>query len=198
MSVQLTNEQIAKVGNTVIYLSNGVSELMRTKLLKLLFLIEEKSIKESGKPFFNLDFKIWQFGPVVEPIYNEMTNQETNIFQDYFRKNQFDEFIAVNGFDDDEFSNNDIALLDKMIDFARHKIAQDFVRITHSKESLWRKSALEHGILEQLESKVLSTTDFSINFLRLFDGDEDSYIFEKYVCFLENSTFSNNFKLRSV
>ncbi len=194
MPQELSIEQVEKIGNTVIYLSTRVGELARTKLLKLLFLIEEKSIKDFGKPFFELDFKVWQFGPVVEPIYNEVTSGEANIFKDYFKRNRFDEFIPLNGFNDDEFSNNDIHLLDEMVDFARHKIASDFVRITHGPNSLWTRTAKKYGVYQELEYGDLTKTDYSINFSMLFENDPDNYIAEKYRTSIENSIFSRNFK----
>ncbi len=196
---ELTKEQIEKVGNTVIYLSSRVSELMRTKLLKILFLLEEKAIKEYGKPFFGLDFKVWQFGPVVEAIYHELTEGEIKIFKDYFKKNQFDEFEAIKEFSDDEFSDNDIALMDSMVVFARHKIAKDFVRITHAENSLWKKSAKKYGVLEDLEHERKATTDYSIDFTMLFENEPESYLIDKYQSSLDNASFSKNFKeLRSV
>lgn len=192
---ELSVEQIDKIGNTVIYLSAGVRELARTKLLKLLFLIEEKSIKDFGKPFFGLDFKVWQFGPVVEPIYNEITEGQIHIFKDYFTKNIFDEFVAVNEFNDDEFSANEISLLDFMTEFARHKIAKDFVRITHAPDALWTKTAKKHGVYEDLEYGGLTKTNFSIEFSLLFENDKENYLFEKYNNSIENALFAQNFKV---
>lgn len=198
MPENLTIEQIEKIGNTVIYLSTRVSELARTKLLKIIFLLEQESIKKYGKPFFGLDFKIWQFGPVVEPIYNEIT-ETTHIFKDYFSKNQFDEFDALREFNDDEFSDNDIALLDEMVAFAKHKIAKDFVRITHAEDSLWKKSAKKYNVYEALESKEIARTDYSIDFNMLFEDAGKEFLLEKYQNSLENAQFSKNFKvLRSV
>src|SRR5438093_79384 len=142
----LTTEQIDKVGNTVIYLSTRVGELMKTKLLKIIFLLEEWSIQRFGHPFFNLDFKAWQFGPVVEPIYKEVDEGRIEIFKNYFRKNQWDEFEAVAEFNDDEFSPNEIRLLDEMVAFAKHKTGHDFIEITHREGSLWEKTATKYGI----------------------------------------------------
>jgi uncharacterized phage-associated protein len=199
MSESLSKEQIEKIGNTVIYLSTRVGELAKTKLLKLLFLLEEDSIKKFGKPFFGLNYKVWQFGPVAEPIYEELTGEEIHIFKDYFKKNQFDEFEAVKEFNDDEFSDNDISLLEERVKFARNKIAKDFVNITHAPDSLWTKTAKSHGVYEALESKELPKTDISIDFLMLFDGDADNNILEKYLSSIDNRAFSENFKvLRSV
>ncbi len=194
MTTNLTTEQIDKVGNAVIYLSERVSELARTKLLKILFLLEEKSIKDFGNPFFELDFKVWQFGPVVEPIYKEITSGEIDIFKDYFIKNRFDEFESINGFNDDEFSNVEIKLMDWMIDFARNKMAKDFVKITHGPNSLWTKTAKKYNVYRELEYGDLTKTDYSIDFKMIFENNQNSYLAEKYNDYLDNALFEKNFK----
>lgn len=198
MSVNLTREQIDKVGNTVVFLSHKVGELNRTKLLKILFLLEQWSIERFGTPFFHLDFKLWQFGPVVEPIYQEATSGEIKIFKDYFKKNRFDEFEAITGFNDDEFSDNDITLMREMVDFARHKTAKDFVRITHAHDSLWTRTAKKFGVYEDLEHERISTTNHSIDFAMLFESEPDTPLIDKYFSYLEDKQFSNSLKqLRS-
>lgn len=194
MPDNLSIEQIEKIGNAVIYFSTRVSELTKTKLLKLLFLLEEQSIRKYGKPFFGLDFKVWQFGPVVEPIYNELNGEEVIIFKEYFTKNQFDEFESLKDFNDDEFSNNDISLLDELIAFAKHKIARDFVNYTHAPDSLWTKTAKKFGVYEDLENRTITKTNHSIDFSMLFESDPESYVFDKYNTSIENKSFSKNFK----
>jgi uncharacterized phage-associated protein len=194
MSINLTTEQIDKIGNAVIFLSHKVGEFNKTKLLKSLFLLEEWSIKKFGTPFFNLDFKLWKFGPVVEPIYRETTSGEIAIFKDYFKKNQFDEFEAVSEFDDSEFSDNDIALLYEVVDFARHKNAIDFVRVTHAPDSLWTKSAKKYGVYEDLEHERFSVTDFSIDFSMLFEHEPDTSLFDKYSSYIEYKEFTDHLK----
>ena len=194
MTVILSTEQIDKIGNTVVYLSSRVSELTKTKLLKILFLLEENSIKKYGKPFFGLDFKVWQFGPVVEPIYKEVDEGKFEIFKNYLKKNPFDEIEGISDFVDDEFSQNDLNLIDEMVLFAKHKTPSNFVHFTHKSSSLWRKAAIKYGILEELESGRMPKTDYSIDFFMLFEGDEENPVFEKYKSSLENAAFSKNFK----
>lgn len=102
-------------------------------------------------------------------------------------------------FSDDEFSDNDISLLDELVAFAKHKIASDFVKHTHAPDSLWTKTAKKWGVYEDLENKKISTTDYSIDFSMLFEDDTDSYLFDKYLTSIENKSFAINFKeLRSV
>ena len=51
-----TKNQIDKLGNTLIYLCGKLERASKTHLLKLVFIIEEISIKKFGIPFFDLRF----------------------------------------------------------------------------------------------------------------------------------------------
>jgi hypothetical protein len=64
--MRLCDNQIDKVGNSIIYLSEKIGELSKTKDLKLISILDELSIKKSGIPFFNLKYKVWKFSPVLE------------------------------------------------------------------------------------------------------------------------------------
>lgn len=194
MPTPLTKYQIDKIGNSIIYLGENVSELSKTKLLKLLFLLEEQSIKGYGTPFFGIDFKIWQFGPVAQPIFDGLTEIDNHFLSEYIQKNKFDEYEGVAKFVDDEFSNNDIAILDWAVNFARHKLAEDLVKHTHSKESLWRRGAIKHGVYEQFLKKELTYTDHNIDFTLLFENDPEGHLVDKYISAIENLEFSKKYK----
>jgi uncharacterized phage-associated protein len=195
----LTTYQIDKIGNSIIYLGSKVSELSKTKLLKLLFLLEEKSIKEFGEPFFGIDFKIWQFGPVSPPIFDGLTEVENRFLSEYILKNQWDEYEGKRSFVDDEFSNNDLEVLEWANQYAKHKMAEDLVGITHSKDSLWRKGAIKHNVYKDFLSKRLTYTNFNIDFTLLFENDPESYLKERYTTAIENIEFSKKYqKLISV
>ncbi len=190
----LTKDQIEKIGQSIVYLSNKVSELTKTKLLKLLFLLEEKSIKDYGIPFFGLDFKIWQFGPVSRPLFDALTNVKSGFLSEYIQKNKFDEYESKREFNDDEFSDNDMAILNWAVNFARHKVAEDLVLYTHSGTSLWRRGAISHDVYDKFINKELTHTDHSIDFTLLFENDKEGYLLEKYNSALENLEFSKKYK----
>jgi uncharacterized phage-associated protein len=58
----------------LIYLSQKMGELSKTKALKLLYILDELAIKKSGIPFFNLKYKVWKFGPVSEEIFIDLSS----------------------------------------------------------------------------------------------------------------------------
>lgn len=195
MPTTLTKNQIDKIGNSIVYLgkTGNVSELTKTKLLKLLFLLEQKSIQDYGKPFFGVDFKIWQFGPVAPPLFEGLTDVEDKFLNEFIIKNQFDEYEGKKEFNDDQFSDNDITILEWAVGFARHKTAEDLVKYTHSSESLWRRGAIKHDVYEKFLRKEETYTNFNIDFTLLFENQPDSYLLERYKSALENFEFSKKY-----
>ena len=56
--INFDKEQLSKIGNALIYLSSNINRLPKTKALKLIYILDELSIKQSGIPFFNLQYKV--------------------------------------------------------------------------------------------------------------------------------------------
>lgn len=194
MQNHLTYQQVQKLGNTLIYFANNVGELSKTKILKLLFLLEESSVKRFGYPFFGLNFQIWKLGPVLKEVYIDLSEDNPDLLKDFVEKDALDNkiFKAKKDFNDDQFSDNDMYLLEKIKDFARHKTAKDLIDYTHEENSLWRKSAIKNGILQELESAEINSTEHIIDFSLLFDNDE--LLKEKYMESVENIEFINHLK----
>jgi uncharacterized phage-associated protein len=194
MQNHLTQQQIQKLGNTLVYFADNVGELSKTKILKLLFLLEESSVKRFGYPFFGLNFQIWKFGPVLKEVYIDLSEETPNLLKDFIEKDPFDNklYKAKTAFNDDQFSDNDIYLLEKIRDFSRHKNAKDLIDYTHQENSLWRKSALKNGILKELETAQVNSTEYAIDFSLLFEEDEE--LRERYLESQENLQFINHLK----
>lgn len=189
-----TTHQIEKLGNTLIYLAKGVSELSKTKILKLLFLIEEASIKRHGYPFFGFNFEVWQFGPVLKEVHAELSNQELSVLGEYIKRASWNPsiYLAAKEFNDDEFSDWDMEILNSMIAFSKNKIAKDFVEITHEPDSLWAQTATKYGVLDDLENQKRATTDYLIDFTLLFPDNEE--LKERYKLAVENINAINSLK----
>ena len=179
----------------MIYLSKNIGEFGITKALKILFLLEENSIKTYGVPFFGFEFQVWQFGPVVEPVYVELNEGPKDFLGNFVKKIPYgDEYLfePVAEFNDDEFSNNDLSILEEMVKFSRNKTAADFVKITHGKNSLWYKTAKEHLVLMPLELHKLTKTDVPIDFSRLVvDNEYLKFRYEDHLDFLKFNQYLN-------
>ncbi|MGB1450973.1 MAG: type II toxin-antitoxin system antitoxin SocA domain-containing protein, partial [Marinirhabdus sp.] len=107
-------DQIAKIGNTVVFLAQKIENISKTKILKLLYILDELSIRKSGIPFLNLKYKVWKFGPVSEDIFIDLSSPPT-LLKGYIKRKPNNEgkitITPLVDFNDDEFSKNDIELL---------------------------------------------------------------------------------------
>jgi len=194
MPTNLNQNQVDKLGNTLIYLANNVGDFGITKALKLLFILEENSIQTFGVPFFGFDFKVWQYGPVIQPVYEAFKNTNMPLLNAYVKRADYnpDEFEAVAEFNDDEFSANDIEMIKKIVLFARHKTAHDLVKITHGDGSLWKNAAIENNLLDGFNKKTIATSDVIIDFSTLLE--KGSYLYERYKDSIEFIQFTNTLK----
>ncbi len=172
-----------------------MGDLTKTKILKILFLLEEAAIKKTGQPFTGLEFQLWKLGPVAKDIFIDLSFDESPILlKDYIQKDPADNkmFRASATFNDDEFSANDIKLMDIIVEFVKNKPASYLVKHTHGTTSLWRKSALQYGVLELLENELVNSTDYEVDFTLLFP--EPSYLAERFEDAKENFEFIKSLK----
>lgn len=170
-----TKEDIAKIGNTLVYFAEHVPHLSKTKLLKLVYLLEETTIRRRSRPFLNLDFEVWKLGPVAKDLYFDLSSTKQYIFEDYIRTHLEEEdrvyVSAVRAFEDDEFSDVELSILDDVIKEFGHLSAKELVDITHSPHSPWTMTAIQQGVLEDLLKERTFTTDYKIDFNTLLDED---------------------------
>ncbi|MEW4922668.1 Panacea domain-containing protein [Algibacter sp. 2305UL17-15] len=172
--IRLSENQIVKVGNSIIYLSEKIGELSKTKALKLIYILDELSIKKSGIPFFNLKYKVWKFGPVSEEIFIDLSS-ETTLLKDYIERTSEEGVTVIKpiiDFNYDEFSDNDIDLLDFVVEKFGDKSAKDLVYYTHRKNSPWHNTAKENSVLELLEKEEINNTELLIDMGALINHDE--------------------------
>lgn len=168
-----TEEQLSKIGNTVLYIAERVEYLSKTKLLKLLYILDEFSIKKGGIPFLNLTYKVWKYGPVSEELFVDLSSSPT-LLRNYIKKEieNGNEYIKPNAtFSDDEFSDNDIELMDDVIQRFGRKNANELTSYTHRENAPWYTTAKKNNILDELMSERLSNTEFVIDLSCLIEYD---------------------------
>jgi uncharacterized phage-associated protein len=183
-----SHDQIDKLGNALIYLIDKMGFLPKTSLLKLVYIIEEKSIERRGMPFFNLDFEVWKFGPVCQNLYVEFS-EEPILLKKFIKKRNIKNGFVFDknaSFNDDEFSDSDIFLIDEIIKEFSGANCNDLVAYTHRENSLWYNTAKENGVLELLLNEEIPTTNLKIDFTELIK-DEPS----KLEFYYEHKEFLN-------
>jgi len=194
MNIQQTysQETIDKIGNTLIYLSENIPFLSKTKALKLLYILDAVSVKNNGIPFCNLKYEVWQFGPVAKDIFIELSDKP-KMLADYielFYHNNRTFIKPKKQFNDDEFTGNNIDLLNHYVAECNSKKinADDLVDFLHNENSLWSKTAKKEGLLELFNLNLLNSSNIEIDFSELLE--DNSLLKNKYQNYLENEEFS--------
>ena len=168
-----TKSQIDKIGNTIIYFAGHIADLNKTKLIKLLYLTEQLSIQKYGFPLLNIRFDVWKFGPVPKDIYIELSEQP-DLLKDYIDLTYQDSTTYVKplkNFNDDEFSENELRILEYIANQFRDSTARELVALTHSEYSPWYLTAQKNGLLEHLSSGEMNSSDIEIDFTYLFEDE---------------------------
>jgi uncharacterized phage-associated protein len=173
-----TRNQIEKLGNALIFLCEKMISIgetvSKTHLLKLVFIIEEISVKTYGIPFFDLRFDVWKLGPVSKDLFVELS-EEPALLADFIYREVRDNNTYIypkKPFSDDEFSDVEMALLNKISERFLYCTASELINVTHRKDSPWYKTAVENGVLELLESGQMTTTDIEIKLSETIQKDE--------------------------
>ncbi len=163
-----SKQDIEKLGNTVIYLAERIDDLSKTKLLKILYLLDEVSISQSGLPFLNLKYKVWQLGPVAQDVYVDLSGEQPKMLDEYislvFQSGNRTYISAKKGFNDDEFNDNEIELLEKITQALKNQPAFVLIDYTHKKDSLWHNTANRHNLIESFNKGWQNTSNIELDF----------------------------------
>ena len=161
-----SKETIDKLGNAMVYIAQRVSGLSKTKLLKLIYLLEEVSVRENGLPCFGIPFEVWQAGQVAKDVFVDL-DVEPVLFDGYIsirREDKATYVFAKASFVDDEFSDNDMKVMDCVIEEYGDKTATQLVDLLHKKDSAWYRKAEESGLLEAFGEKITNSSNKEIDF----------------------------------
>lgn len=194
VSHRYTKDDIAKIGNTLVYFTERISDLTETKLLMLVYLMEETAIRKCSRPFLNLDFEIWNLGPMARDLYVDFSSTEQYIFKDYVSIHPQEQgradIVAVTHFDDNEFSDIELSILDNVVKQFGNLSARELGTHARSIHSPWAITAKQLGELDDLLNNRVYTTDLKIDFSSLLDRDG----LEAYVQHLEYLQASRSLK----
>lgn len=161
-----------KIGNLMVYILKHQGIVFHTQLIKLLYLIDETAIKDDGIPITWLDYKAWQFGPVAPETYyikykESVFDSFISLYKNDIGENKLLLFPKVD-FDDSEFSDYEIDIIDSVLKEYQSKSPSQLVDITHEPGSLWDLTRIQYGI----DFTKRKTTDISLDFTKLIENDK--------------------------
>lgn len=181
---QALMRNLDKIGNLIIYLVDNIQEKYRqkvnlTKLLKLLYLVDEKAVKETGVPVTGLEYRVWRMGPVAYHVYKDMMcdkSEQLSFFakarKERRRKEGQEESAwikSVKEFEDSEFSDYEMNLIDRIIDQYGYLQGNALVELLHEEGSLWKRLVDERILDRQFEQG--DTSSYKMDLARLVADD---------------------------
>ena len=155
-----------KLGNTIVYIARKKSNLSKTQLLRLLYLMEERMALKYHIPFIGIPFEVWQIGPVAKDVFVDLSDSPYLLKN--FVKTDFKDggtFIeAIADFDDNEFSECEIEMMDEILAKYGNMTASDLFSETHKEGTLWYRTAVRTGLLEAFNKYECNNSDQQIDF----------------------------------
>lgn len=167
-----------KVGNLIIYLIDETKRKHRqplyiTKLLKLLYIIDETSVKETGVPVTGLDYKVWRMGPVAYAVYSDFTHNNSEKLNFFAEAKAGDgdtkRIESTNRFDDSEFSDYEMRLIDGVVKEYGALDGSALINLLHEEGSLWKKIVDEKGL--ELRFNTEPTSPYKMDLVELIKAD---------------------------
>ena len=175
-----------KISNVLNYFASQIDYLSMTKTLKLLYILDETSIKETGTPVTWLDYKVWENGPVAIDVYNEIKHQEVFCYQGKelsllhsiqlekkfnTDRNSEEVFLKPNGdFDETIFNRYELNLLETIVFKYGNWNATELINFLHEEGSLWHKMVSEHNLINHFQ-QIGKRTNHSIEFNDLLENN---------------------------
>jgi len=177
-----------KIGNILSYLAEKVAHLSLTKALKLLYIIDETAVRETGVQLTWLEYKVWKNGPVPDELFQELRHNKKISIDN--RIISLDEYIAVEQresifpenqvetylfprkeFDFSILNDYEIELVERIIQQYGSFSARELVDILHRENTLWHKIVEENNLSVSFEL-YKATSNYTIDFTKLIENDE--------------------------
>lgn len=141
----IINRQREKLVEAVVYFANTTRKLGKTKLFKLLYFLDFKHYRETGRAVTGLNYHAWKMGPVPVSLFEELSVPQINWDDKVsFRQKTIPQgtmllVSAHTQFDPSLFSKRELRLLNELVDDFKDADAADMVEATHLENLPWKK-----------------------------------------------------------
>lgn len=157
-----------KLGNAVAFIAQSAKYPYKTEVLKLLFLMEEQMVQRYHVPFLGIPFSVWRMGPVSVDVFEELSDGPA-LLEDYIVLQFNGQGIRVTAkgeFEDDEFSNAELEMMERVMAKYGQMNSEELIEETHRDGGLWKLTAEENGLLEDFEMRRANSSQVVIDMAR--------------------------------
>jgi uncharacterized phage-associated protein len=169
----LTNHR-EKLINTIIYFAGHTKYCGKAKLLKLLYLVDFKNFKQTGKSITGLEYYAWEMGTVPRELFEELSgNMQPDMrsaIHDLPEGEGFKQIRPKKKFDSQFFSKNEMKLLENIAFVFKDAMADAMVESTHLKNEPWDRTLRKKGEFQKID--YMLAIDCDINSLPYHEAKE--------------------------
>lgn len=162
-----------KNGVLLAYLAERIPNVTLRKLLKLVYLTDEKFTIERGFPLTWFNYFAWKKGPVAPEVYDVKNGSFADFVQCHRNSNDKYEVSPVGGALTEDrlnlYSRYEMNMIDEIISKYGSMSADELTDITHLENTLWSKVVNEN----KLTFSDSGRSDCEIHLSRLIEGDEE-------------------------
>ena len=193
MSLGITSNK-EKVGALLAYLCVRIPDMQLRKLLKILYLIDEESVRLRAIPVTWLEYQAWEKGPVAHEVYEA----KNGAFSDYIHcEKKEDGKWHVNALvqhafqlekDMQKTSQWEKELVERIIEHCKDLSADQLTDETHTPDSLWSQVVAENNIDFSCNPKTTYVVD-----LNRLNDEEGAATYEEAEDCMQMQAFLNGY-----
>lgn len=134
-----------KLLNAVIFFASNTGKCGKTKLFKLLYLLDFDHFKATGRSVTGLDYYAWEKGPVPVELNGQLDEPSGDLFQavtivpEQVIDLQRLKVVPKRGFDPQFFTKRELSLLREIAEKYADSSADEMVEVTHAENGAWEK-----------------------------------------------------------
>jgi len=143
-----------KMINAIIYFAKNTNICGKTKLLKLLYFLDFRHFKQTGKSVTGLDYYAWEMGPVPKKLFNELTENMPPDLKSAIHelpKEEFQKIVPKRRFNGDYFSKREMRLLENISFIFKEANAEKMIESTHLANEPWDRTLKEKGMYHKID-----------------------------------------------
>lgn len=178
-----------KLINSIIYFLKNTNYCFKTKLFKLLYILDFYHFKQTGRSVTGLDYFAWEKGPVPRELFEEFARPKQDLLQCVYipRTKDPDGIFRMKpkcNFDTYFFSKRELRLLEQISYIFKDAKAEEMIEVTHLPNMPWDKTIRTKGEYEKIDYLLaLDNTKESLSLdevsKRINDAREFENIFKK-------------------
>lgn len=135
-----------KLINAIIYFSGKLPSCGKTKLFKLLYILDFEHYAQTGRSVTGLDYYAWKMGPVPVSLFEELEEPQPDFSNKISIKSAPNkispnaiEIFPKSDFNASLFTKRELALLEEISEGQEMSTADDLIRLTHSPSLPWHR-----------------------------------------------------------